>query len=40
MGLQYKFSKTSRIYAGYSKNNANQTGEDLRATMIGLRHDF
>jgi predicted porin len=40
MGLQYKLSKTSRVYAGYSKNNANQTGKDLRATMIGLRYDF
>ena len=40
MGLQYKLSKTSRVYVGYSKNNANQTGKDLRATMIGLRHDF
>ena len=40
MGLQYKLSKTSRVYAGYSKNNANQTGKDLRATMIGIRHDF
>ena len=40
IGLQYKLSKSSRIYAGHSKNNANQTSQDIRATMIGIRHDF
>ncbi|MEC7833186.1 MAG: porin [Pseudomonadota bacterium] len=40
LGFQYKLSKSSRIYTGYSKNNANQTGQDIRATMIGVRHDF
>ncbi len=40
IGFQYKLSKSSRIYTGYSKNNANQAGQDIRATMIGIRHDF
>ena len=43
IGLQYKLSKTSRVYLGYSSSEAGKGDGalyDIKSTMIGLRHDF
>ena len=40
--MQYKLSKTSRVYAGYSDfdgDSGNNTS-DYRTYIFGLRHDF
>ena len=42
IGMQYKLSKTSRVYAGYSDfdgDSGNNTS-DYRTYIFGLRHDF
>jgi hypothetical protein len=43
IGMQYKLSKTSRIYIGHSSSDAGSgdgVAKDIESTMIGLRHDF
>ena len=43
IGMQYKLSKTSRIYIGHSSSDAGSgdgVNKDIESTMIGLRHDF
>ena len=42
VGMQYKLSKTSRFYAGYSDHDgdANNKTTDFRTYIFGLRHDF
>ena len=43
IGMQYKLSKTSRIYIGHSESDAGSgdgVAGDISSTMIGLRHDF
>ena len=42
IGMQYKLSKTSRFYAGYSDHDgdANNNTTDFRTYIFGLRHDF
>ena len=43
IGVQYKLSKRSRIYIGYSSSEAGAgdgINQDIKSTMIGLRHDF
>ena len=40
LGAQYKLSKTSRLYLGYSKSDSNHVTKDVKTTMIGIRHDF
>ena len=39
LGLQYKLSKTSRLYAGYSDYEGDGF-TDYRTYIVGLRHDF
>ena len=43
IGMQYKLSKSSRIYIGHSSSDAGSgdgSNGDISSTMIGLRHDF
>ena len=42
VGMQYKLSKTSRFYAGYSDHDgdAGNNTTDFRTYIFGLRHDF
>ncbi|MDG2106969.1 MAG: porin, partial [Gammaproteobacteria bacterium] len=43
IGMQYKLSKSSRVYIGYSSSDAGSgdgSNGDISSTMIGLRHDF
>ena len=43
IGMQYKLSKRSRIYIGHSSSDAgagNGASQDIKSTMIGLRHDL
>lgn len=42
LGMQYKLSKTSRLYAGYSDYDGESAAEDpdYRTYIFGLRHDF
>ena len=43
IGIQYKLSKTSRIYIGYSSSDAGSgdgMNENIESTMLGIRHDF
>ena len=42
LGMQYKLSKTSKIYLGYSDYNGESSAGtmDFRTYILGLRHDF
>lgn len=43
IGMQYKLSKSSRIYIGHSSSEAGSgdgVNLDIKSTMIGIRHDF
>ena len=43
IGMQYKLSKSSRVYIGHSSSDAGSgdgSNGDISSTMIGLRHDF
>ena len=42
LGMQYKLSKTSRFYAGYSDYDGESAAgdTDYRTYILGLRHDF
>ena len=42
LGMQYKLSKTSRVYAGYSDYDGESAAgdTDYRTYILGLRHDF
>jgi hypothetical protein len=43
IGMQYKLSKSSRIYIGHSSSDAGSgdgASKSIKSTMIGLRHDF
>ena len=42
LGMQYKLSKTSKIYLGYSDYDGESSAgtKDFRTYILGLRHDF